>query len=364
MRTIYKGAIALAVAGVATGAWLLEGRYLVEGGRAPWAVINGRDDVLAEALASGIGESEKNEALRHATSRGKIEALKMLLAAGASPNAMQGSRCQLSSATRFGRINVAAVLLEAGADPKLCDVDAPTMMQEMVTYGHGDTPEHEIIWAMSLLMAADVDAAPNRYATAVAEAKKLKLAQVVAFLEDPIGNAPTRPADTTGTRSEGKAGSLDLDDLKTVCTGKALEDAAPYVLQEGQAAQVYYFERRNEEFRWPGRGPDSPSLPKWWTSWDDPSHTQLVACVDAVEKQRVETCSYEGSGGGISTYEATYTMTVYEAKTGKVLDTKTLPKKPAPKCPMVKSGEQQEGLYPLYSEDLQAFLAPHVGGPK
>jgi hypothetical protein len=30
---------------------------------------------------------------------------------------------------------------------------------------------------------------------------------------------------------------------------------------------------------------------------------------------------------------------------------------------MVKSGEEQEGLFPPYSDDLQAFLAPHVGGP-
>jgi hypothetical protein len=240
-------------------------------------------------------------------------------------------------------------------------VDVPTMMQDLVTYGHDKAPEPDVLWTMSLLVAADPDAAaPNRRTTAIAKARELELTEVAAFLEDPSDHAPARPDRPTADRPQGTPGSLDLDELKTVCTGTALEDAAPYVQQDGQAAQVYYFERRHDEFRWPGRGPGMPSLPRWWTSWDDPSHTQLVACVDVVEKTKVRTCQYEGEGGGITMYDATFEVKLYEAKTGKEVASTTFAKKVGPECPQVKSGTDQEGEFPPYSEELKAFLAPHV----
>lgn len=364
MTKLGWGLFGLGLSGALVTGWLLEGRYLVEGGRAPWAVINERHDVLAQALAAGASDDEKHEALRHAASREDMEALDMLLAAGAAPNPPHKGYCELAGALRFGRPRVASVLLEAGADPALCDVDVPTMMQDLITYGHGDAPEREILWTMSLLVAKDPDHGdPSRWTKAIAQAKTAELPEVVAFLEDPKGHAPSRPDRPSADRPRGTPDSLELDDLKTVCTGAALADAAPYVKQDGDAAQVYYFERRYDEFRWPGRGPGMPSLPHWWTSWDDPSHTQLVACVDVVSKTEVETCHYEGDGGGISMYDATFTMKVYEAKTGQELASTTFEKPIERGCPQVKSGTEQEGLFPPYSDELKAFLAPHVGGP-
>jgi hypothetical protein len=353
--------IGIGVTGALAAGWMLEGRYLVEGGRAPWAVINARHDVLAQALSAGVSDEEKQDALSRAVQRKDFAALEMLLAAGASPNPATKGYCHVASALRFGQAKVASMLLEAGADPALCDVDVPTMAKDLLTYGHDNDPEPDILWTMSLLVAADPDAgAANRWSTAIADARKFELSEVAAFLENPSARAPTRPDAPAADRPQGKPGSLDLDDLKTVCTGAALEDAAPYVAQAGQAAQVYYFERRSDEFRWPGRGPGMPSLPRWWTSWDDPSHTQLVACVDVVNKTKVRTCDYEGEGGGITMYDATFTVKLHEAKTGKEVDSTTFEKSIGRDCPQVKSGSDQEGLFPPYSDELKEFLVPHV----
>ncbi|MCK5802006.1 MAG: hypothetical protein KAI66_04200, partial [Lentisphaeria bacterium] len=161
---------------------------------------------------------------------------------------------------------------------------------------------------------------------------------------------------------QGKAGSLSMDDLKKVCAGEAQSDAASYVKQASNTSKLYYFEKRYEDWRWPGRGPGMPELPAWWTDFKEPANTQLVVCVDLTDKTKVQDCRYKGGGDGISAYEATITLTLYESKTGRKVDTNTF-KKGAPTCPVVKMGRQQEGLFPAYSKELKTFLAPHVGGP-
>ncbi|MBN2495385.1 MAG: ankyrin repeat domain-containing protein [Deltaproteobacteria bacterium] len=355
--------IALVLVGAFAAWFVLHGRYVVEGGRAPWAVINERPDVLKEALAAGIDKEEMDEAFGRAVGRSNLEALEMLLEAGASPNPAQKGRCYLDGSTRHGRVKVSRLLLERGADPRRCQTDPSTMMAFLVAYGAGEAPQGELIGALAPLVAAGGSAdktGVDYVGSALQEAEKRKLDQVVAYLKDPTAAPGVAQAD--GEQPRGKSGSLELDDLKRVCAGEGLADAAPYVKQAGRASLVYYFERRSDEYRWPGRGPGRPSLPRWWTSWEDPSHTQLVACVDLSEKKKVQDCRYEGGGGGISVYDAKVKMTLYEAKTGRRVDARSFDKS-GPRCPIVKSGSEQEGLYPSYSKELEAFLAPHVCGP-
>ena len=67
--------IGIGVTGALAAGWMLEGRYLVEGGRAPWAVINARHDVLAQALSAGVSDEEKQDALSRAVQRKDFAAL-------------------------------------------------------------------------------------------------------------------------------------------------------------------------------------------------------------------------------------------------------------------------------------------------
>jgi hypothetical protein len=344
--------------------FVLEGRYAVEGGRAPWAVINDRPDVLQEALAAGVDAEQLRTAVKRAAGKGKIAMLETLLEAGASPDPASKGRCPLDQATRFGRVKVARVLLEHGADPALCRETPTTLMANTIVYGAGDVPQAEIKRVLAPLIAAGGEPAADadgQLKSPLQEAERKGLDQVVAYLKDP--SAPVAAADGGGERSLGRAGSLELDDLKRVCAGEGLADAAAYVKQPDHAALVYYFERRSDSYRWPGRGPGRPTLPRWWTSWDDPSHTQLVACVDLSDKTKVRECSYKGGGGGFNVYDAKVVFKLYEAKTGELVAEHSF-QKAGPGCPMVKSGTKHEGLYPAYSAELKTFLEPHVGGPQ
>ncbi len=60
-----KGIVILVVLVLVGGfaAWFfLEGRFMVEGGRAPWAVINEEPEVLKEALKAGVDAEELSSA--------------------------------------------------------------------------------------------------------------------------------------------------------------------------------------------------------------------------------------------------------------------------------------------------------------
>jgi hypothetical protein len=352
--------VILVVLGGLTAFFVLEGRYLVEGGRAQWAVINHRNDFLKETLAKGASKEDIQKAFSRSSD---VEAMRMLLAAGASPDpASSGQGCKLDSLAMYGNIEATSFLLQAGADPKQCRYDPTTLMAMAIVHGGGESPQEEIVRTLAHLIKAGGN--PNGKSqdggTPLEEARRGNLSQVVRFLENP-GDV-REPAATGEVLPTGKAGSYQLEDFKQVCAGKGLENAAPYVLQKGRASSLYYFERRNEDYRWPGRGPGRPTLPNWWTSWDEPANTQLVACVHFVDKKQVDSCHYQGAGGGITVYAATVEITLYEAKTGKKI-AETSFKKEGPSCPGVKSGTDQEGLYPVYEQELKAFLASYVGGP-
>lgn len=356
----------LVVVGGAAVWFAIEGRFAVEGGRVLWAVKNDDTQMLRQGLAAGVEKEKLDEALGRAAFKSNAEQVKLLLEAGADPNPPRSrGSCILFSAARVGAVEVTRLLLEAGADPSTCKESGGEIATELVRYGFDRAPQAEVIRTLALFRAKGVDLTQeDKKVAPLAEAKRRKLDQVVAWIENPSAVAAPSAAASPEERPRGKSGSLTLDDLKEVCAGKALADAAPYVKKEQVASTVYYFERRHDSFRWPGRGPGMPSLPTWWTDWEDPSHTQLVACIDAVEKEVVKTCRYEGPGGGISIYDATWEITVYEAKSGRKLGSTRFAKKGPQRCDTTKRGRQQEGDFPPYSEELQAFLAEYVGGPK
>src|SRR5688572_10824606 len=111
-----KVVVAVLLLGVAAVVWVAWGRFAVEGGRAPWAVINRRPDVLEAALAAGVSDGEKQRALDRAVGRNEERAAATLLRAGASPE--PNGLCHLGGAVRFGRPGIARLLLEAGAQPR------------------------------------------------------------------------------------------------------------------------------------------------------------------------------------------------------------------------------------------------------
>ncbi|HSA19943.1 MAG TPA: hypothetical protein P5076_00730, partial [Myxococcota bacterium] len=218
-------------------------------------------------------------------------------------------------------------------------------------------PQAELIQVLWLMHQKGLSADQAGFAGSARQlATQYKLAEVAAFLERPVQPAMERRA----AAAEAPAADLSRDELKAVCAGQPVPGAAPYELRADRAAPIFAFERRFKEYRWTGE-----LLPRWWTPRDEPGRTQLVVCADAVEKKVARECRYEGPGGGLSLYDATYELSLYEARSGKRLATQRLPLQiDSSVCPAVKMGEDQEGRFPGYAAELQTFVKPFVGGPE
>ncbi|MCP4501294.1 MAG: hypothetical protein GY822_15145 [Deltaproteobacteria bacterium] len=107
----------LVVVGGLADFFVLEGRFMVEGGRAPWAVINDDMELLSAQIQKGIPKEELEAAFKKSIYRSNIPAAKILVEAGGDVNAEEGF---LSGPIRWGKLDIVKMLLQLGADPLQC----------------------------------------------------------------------------------------------------------------------------------------------------------------------------------------------------------------------------------------------------
>jgi hypothetical protein len=338
--------IAVAILAPLVGVWIFYGRFAVEGGKAPWAIINERSDVLKEAVKTA-SQKEKDDALSRAASKERIADMRVLLKAGANP---EGDRQPAWCILKIPGPEVISVLLEAGADPARCDKPGELMAQ-FIESNRERGSEQELIQVLRQLIDRGLKPDPE----SIAAAEKHKLAEVAAFLKDPASAKVIDPASIPKAARLGDNSNPDRDDLKKICDGEGLAKLPAYQKQPGALSPVIYFEKRLEgDWRWPGQ-----LLPRWWSTFDDLSHTQVVACVRVVDKKVAQECRYQGGGGGVNIYDATFEIFVRDAKTGKILSQKTAPlKATSTRCPFIKFGKQSEGQYPDYTAELKSLVEP------
>lgn len=324
-------------------AWMyFHGRYFLEGGRAPWAVINDRADVLEEALKKGVDDEEKSAAMSQALFRRRHDAVKLLLAHGVKPDV---TKCELGN-----DLITTELMLDAGASAKQCNNG---FLADFISRFAEEAPEPALLSLVERLVraGADVNAKNFNKLTALQMAKQRKLGQLSAWLED-----PSQPVEVQNAPKPALRGTVDFsrDDLKFVCDGEGQPNAPPYQREAGLVSPMVNFERRTEKYFWPGR-----MTPGWWTN--EPKHTQLVVCATIIDKKVFKSCSYEGRGGGITIWEATYELVVREAKTARELAKKTVSLPPSRStCDFMKFGKEQEGVYPDYAPALRELVEPLV----
>ncbi|PZR16739.1 MAG: hypothetical protein DI536_06185 [Archangium gephyra] len=324
-------------------AWMyFHGRYFVEDGRAPWAVINDRSDVLAEALKNGVDGEQKRSAMRRALSRHRHDALKLLLADGMKPDL---SRCELG-----GDLVSTELMLDAGATAKACDA---SFLPDFIERFADDAPEAALLALPARLVKAGADVNGKNFnkLTAGQIAKRRNLTQLATWLDD-----PTQPVESGTAPKPALHGTVDLtrEVFAFVCEGEGQPNAPAYEREEGLVSPMLNFERRTEKYFWPGR-----MTPGWWSS--EPKHAQLVVCATITEKKVFKRCTYEGGGGGITLWEATYELVVREARTARELAKTTVSLLPSgTTCDFMKLGKEQEGVFPDYAPALRALVEPLV----
>lgn len=344
-----KLVITLGILGPLVVVWIFYGRFAVEGGKATWSIINDRPDVLEAALKSGVSDKDKSEAFSRALGKGKAKEARMLAAAGAKLDASKRGFCQVGSAARWGDVKAVQLYLEFGADPSKCsEKDRALIIPDFIQYGAGRASEGELIETLKLLRQKG---APLDAEKALAVAGKMK--EVAAWVRAPDA-ATTAPVKKLALAGDGP--ELERDALKDVCLGNGVAQLPVYSKRPGEVSPILNFERRGDEIFFPGR-----VLPEWWTPWSDLRHVQVVACARVVEKKVANECRYEGTGNGLTIYDATYELELREAKTGKRIDGKTVALVADHSCPMVKFEKEHMGRYPNYEAELQALARPHLG---
>jgi hypothetical protein len=152
---------------------------------------------------------------------------------------------------------------------------------------------------------------------------------------------------------------VEWEDFRGVCDGTPVAGAAAYV--PGAAiSPTIMFQKLSDKWRKP-----MGFIPPEWSSFKDPSRYQVVACVEAKDKRKVQDCHYD-QGGYVALYDATLEIRAVEAKTGKLIATKTVMATNDTSnivsggCPIVKSSDDAGMQLPDYAGTLQAFLKPLV----
>lgn len=356
MKKLVKVLVGVVVLAGLVAGWILYGRFAVEGGRLVWAAVNKRLDVLQEALPTS-DQAQKDRALVFAVQRGPVEAVELLLAAGAKPNPSAPGNCLLQSAIHLGGTEIMRKLLEAGGDPKLCR-DPNGMAGEFLSRSFDRAPEVELIWILRMLAERGIPLeGKGVFGRALDIATEKKLGKVLDYLRNPARAPIEDPAKAPKLARLGSGAPIDRDALRAVCSGEGVAGQPAYQLQPGLVSPLVYFEQTGEKWRYPGE-----LLPRWWSSSDDLRHTQLVACARVVDKRAVESCSYKNLSSRVTIYDATFELSLREARTGKPLATKTVAL-PADSrtCPMLKWGSSEEARWPSYAAELEALVRPLIG---
>lgn len=342
-----KLAIAFAILVPLVLVWIFWGRFAVEGGKATWSIINDRPDVLEAALKSGVSDKDRDEAFGRALSKGRAKEARLLHAAGAKLD--RPGFCSVGSAARWGDVKAVQLHLELGLGPATCaDKDRALIIPDFIQYASGRASEGELIETLKQLRQ---QGAPLDAQKALAVTRNLK--DVAAWVRDPDG-AAAAPVKKLSLVGDGP--SIERDALKNVCLGEGVAQLPVYSKKPGEVSPILNFERRGDEIFFPGR-----VFPEWWTPWNDLRHVQVVACARVVDKKVANQCRYEGSGGGITIYDATYELELREAKTGKRIDGKTVSLTSDHNCPVVKFEKHQTGIYPRYEGELEALARAHIG---
>ena len=153
---------------------------------------------------------------------------------------------------------------------------------------------------------------------------------------------------------------LTDDDIRAVCDGKAAAGAKAYSKTDPSAhAMAIFLKAGTSEFQ----DEDIPPLRRF--SPQKPEQTELVACVTRTAAAKKDACEFDSSKPShfLDMYEATFELTVREAKTAAVVATKTATL-PQNGCPMFHSfSSEREDDYPAPDAPLLQLASPLVVPP-
>ena len=148
-----------------------------------------------------------------------------------------------------------------------------------------------------------------------------------------------------------------IDKFKDVCFGGKVEESEKYKPDEVDSNTIPAIAF------WLSPDPQDIGDIYRHNSWaDDPDDIMIVACVTRIDETIKDNCVYSGGSYIIQHYDATYQVNIFEAHSGKALDTLTFVKRYIGNdCPrkitFSESGPRKQILYAqLEKSDIEALL--------
>ena len=176
----------------------------------------------------------------------------------------------------------------------------------------------------------------------------------------PILLPATVTAETKFPNPKEVLGALTTYDLPPICYGLPEPRAAAYEKKPGQTSFAAMLHRASESESFMAL--TSFDLEAWKAPTDE--QVQLVICSTEKSRKKKESCKFDDPPPVhvLDVYSATYESVLREARTGKILATKTV-NVPAMSCPMSWSfrGTHEDHI-PRPDGELKAPFASFVGG--
>ncbi|MFO0591953.1 MAG: hypothetical protein U0441_30685 [Polyangiaceae bacterium] len=183
---------------------------------------------------------------------------------------------------------------------------------------------------------------------------------VVTGIAAPFLLPATVTADTKFPNGKDATGALTTYDLPPICYGLPEPRAAAYEKKPGQTSFAAMLHRASESENFMAL--TSFDLEAWKAPTDE--QYQLVICSTEKSRKKKESCKFDDPPPVhvLDVYSATYESVLREARTGKILATKTV-NIPAMSCPMSWSfrGTHEDHI-PRPDGELKAPFGSFVGG--
>ena len=182
---------------------------------------------------------------------------------------------------------------------------------------------------------------------------------------EPSSATTSTPDTVDPVEGEVSPQSISNYDLKDVCNGIPMAGAAAYDASISGIHPLLVFARESDSESFYENTVYTPDA--WTVSWEEAAKVELVACLTATERTLAKVCEFEDDEDSdvyqLEVHNTVYEATIYEAQTGKLLETQQFDTKASDTCPilhMFSSGETVDQSDASFEQPLIEFAKPYV----
>lgn len=186
--------------------------------------------------------------------------------------------------------------------------------------------------------------------------------QSTSSLDDPVST--TEPLESA-TDVETTVDSVTTYDLEQACNGIPVAGATAYDPSVSGIHPLLVFYRESATDSFVERSSYTPEA--WEVPWQEAEKIELVACLTVTDRSLAQVCEFEDDEDNevykLEVHNTVYEAALYEAQTGKLVETQSFDAKASDTCPMLhmfSDGESVDQSDAGFEQPLIQFAKPYV----